>query len=84
MNDKICDAVRKAIDTHGLDVLKSPKFTNVLLDYGAFDVHDREMPIRKEPDAQTRIDLRGEGRPEGEDHGTDRFLREKRAVPAFQ
>ena len=48
MNDKLCDAVRKAIDTHGLDVLKSPKFTNVLLDYGAFDVHDREMPIRKE------------------------------------
>ncbi len=48
MNDKLRDAIRKAIDEHGLDVIMSPNFTNVLLDYGAFDVHDRETSIKKE------------------------------------
>lgn len=48
MNNNLCEAIRKTIQKHGLDVLKSPRFTNVLLDYGAFDVHDRETSIRKE------------------------------------
>lgn len=48
MNDKLCEAIKKVIDLYGLNVLKTPKLANVLLDYGAFDVHNREMPIKKE------------------------------------
>lgn len=48
MNNNLCEAIRKAIDAHGLDVLKSSRFTNVLLDYGSFDVHDKKTPIKKE------------------------------------
>lgn len=48
MNDKLCEAIKKVIDLYGLNVLKTNKLANVLLDYGAFDVHDQEMPIKKE------------------------------------
>lgn len=48
MNDKLCEAIKKVIDLYGLNALKTPKLANVLLDYGAFDVHDQEMPIKKE------------------------------------
>lgn len=47
MNDRLCEAIKKVIDLYGLNVLKTPKLANVLLDYGAFDVHEQEMPIKK-------------------------------------
>ncbi len=47
MDDILCDAIRKVIDEYGIDVLKSPKLTNILLDYGAFKVHDKNAPIKK-------------------------------------
>lgn len=47
MDDILCDAIRKVIDEYGIDVLKSPKLTNILLDYRAFKVHDKNAPIKK-------------------------------------
>lgn len=35
-------ALEKAIKNHGTDVLKSPFLVNILQDYGAFDVHDKD------------------------------------------
>ena len=41
-------AMQNAIGDLGTDVLKSPYLVNILQDYGAFDVHDKENVQKKE------------------------------------
>lgn len=40
-------ALKKTVEDLGTDVLKSPMLVNVLADYHAFDVHDRDLQKRK-------------------------------------
>lgn len=40
-------ALKHAVDDLGVDVLKSPNLVNILADYHAFDVHDRDLQKRK-------------------------------------
>ena len=40
-------ALKKAVDDLGTDILKSPLLVNILTDYRAFDVHDRDLQKRK-------------------------------------
>jgi hypothetical protein len=40
-------AMKKAVDDLGTDILNSPMLVNILTDYHAFDVHDRDLQKRK-------------------------------------
>ena len=41
-------ALEKAIKNHGTDVLKSTQLANILSDYGAFEMHDKEKALKKD------------------------------------
>lgn len=47
-NSPIYLAIKKAIDNHGFEILKSTQLANILSDYGAFEIHDKEKAIKKE------------------------------------
>ena len=48
MSKELHIALQEAISDLGTDVLKSPFLVNILQDYGAFDVHDKESVLKKE------------------------------------
>ena len=48
MSKELHIALQEAIGDLGTDVLKSPHLVNILQDYGAFDVHDKDISLKKE------------------------------------
>ena len=48
MSKELHIALQEAIGDLGTDVLKSPLLVNILQDYGAFDVHDKDISLKKE------------------------------------
>ena len=47
-NSSLYLALKKAIDNHGFEIVKSTQLTNILSDYGAFETHDMQRITKKE------------------------------------
>ena len=48
MSKQLHIVLQEAIGNLGIDVLKSPFLVNILQDYGAFDVHDKDAGMIKQ------------------------------------